>query len=81
MMLHSLFRCPLEIPLHQVARDSTKDIWVAVKGGHIMDDMTSLTLFLAINDLSHLLADPVPSALFIPPSPCTLPCEALWKVK
>ena len=51
-MLHSLFRCPLEIPSHQVAHDSTKDIWVAVKGGHIIDDMTSLTLLLAINDLS-----------------------------
>ena len=80
-MLHSLFRCPLEIPSHQVAPDSTKDIWVAVKGGHIIDDMTSLTLLLAINDLSHLLADPVPSALLNPHSPCRLPCEALWKVK
>ena len=79
-MLGTLFRSPLEIPLHQVAHDSTKDIWVAVKGGHIIDDMTSLTLFLAINNLSDL-ADPVPSALLIPPSPCTLPSEALWKVK
>ena len=80
-MLHPLFRCPLEIPSRQVAHDSTKVMRVAVKGVHIVDDMTSHTLFLAINDLSHLLADAVPSAFLNPHNPCMLPCEALWKVK
>lgn len=71
----------MEISSHQASHDFIEDLWAAVEGGHIVDDMTPLSLALAISDFPYFLSAQDPSVPSKTASPYTSPCETLRKVR